>query len=130
MKRNTILAICLFVGIIGTTQAEVNINIDLGPPPISLSTPTKLIMIPWSGIYFVPDSRVDLFFYKDYWWSARGDGWYRSKQYNGSWEAVQRQHVPSHVLKVPKNYRAVYKNKKTINYMTWEKKHQYKKGKK
>jgi len=128
MKTNNILTIILFAGIISIAQAEVNIN--LGPPPITFSRPAKLIMMPWSGVYFVPDNEVEVFYYKDYWWTEREDRWYQSKEYNGPWEIIQRKHVPNHVLKVPKNYRSTYKNKKAINYLDWDKKHQTKKRRK
>ncbi|MFA5839562.1 MAG: hypothetical protein WC890_02765 [Candidatus Margulisiibacteriota bacterium] len=109
---------------IGTAKAEVNVTINIGPPPIVVEAPPELVMIPQTEIYFVPGVSYDVFFYNGYWWSPRGDRWYRSSQYNGSWVIVNRNYVPSHIIKVPKNYRVVYQKVRPISYTQWKK--QYK----
>lgn len=113
--------VSLVVVVAGTAQAEVNVNINIGPPPIVVSAPAQVVMMPQTGIYFVPGISYDLFFYNGYWWSQRGDNWYRAGEYNGPWVVIQRNYVPGYLLKVPKNYRAVYKNEKPINYGQWKK---------
>lgn len=110
----------LIIGPVGTAQAEVNVNINIGPPPIVVSEPPTVVMMPQSGIYFVPGYSFDVFFYNGYWWSPRGDRWYRAGQYNGPWGIVQRNYVPEPLFSVPKNYRAVYKNERPINYKQWK----------
>ena len=102
----------LVIGVAGTAQAEVNVNISIGQP-------REMVMMP-TGIYFVQDSNVDVFFYNGYWWYPRGGSWYRAGQYNGPWVVVQRNYVPAYLFRVPKNYRAVYKNERRINYGQWK----------
>ncbi|MFA4844466.1 MAG: hypothetical protein WC632_05905 [Candidatus Margulisiibacteriota bacterium] len=117
----SVLIFALVVGgFAGTAQAEVNVNINIGPPPIVVSEPPAVVMMPQYGIYFVPGISFDVFFYNGYWWSPRGDRWYRSSQYRGPWGIVQRSYVPGYLFKVPKNYRAVYKNESPINYKQWK----------
>ncbi|MFA4844672.1 MAG: hypothetical protein WC632_06990 [Candidatus Margulisiibacteriota bacterium] len=110
----------LVIGLAATAQAEVNVNVNIGPPPIVVSAPPAVVMMPQTGIYFVPGVSFDVFFYNGYWWSPRGDRWYRSSQYRGPWGIVQRSYVPGYLFKVPKNYRTVYKNERHINYGEWK----------
>jgi hypothetical protein len=111
----------LITGLTGIAQAEVNVNINFGPPPVFASEPPEVVMMPGSGIYFVPGMSFDVFFYNGYWWSPRGDRWYRTSHYNGSWEPVERRYVPDHLVRVPKNYREVYKKERPVNYGQWKK---------
>ncbi|MCX5748759.1 MAG: hypothetical protein NTZ10_00725 [Candidatus Saganbacteria bacterium] len=114
----------MVIGSMGTVQAEVNVNINIGPPPIVVSEPPQVVMMPQYGIYFVPGISYDVFFYNGYWWSPRGNSWYRARQYNGPWGVVQRNYVPGYLFKVPKNYREVYKKERPINYGQWKKQSQ------
>ena len=77
-------------------------------------------MMPQMGIYYVPSVNFDLFFYNGYWWSPRGNRWYRAREYNGPWGVVRRKAVPASLFKVPKNYREVYKQEQHINYKQWK----------
>ncbi|MFA6431326.1 MAG: hypothetical protein WCV91_02950 [Candidatus Margulisiibacteriota bacterium] len=113
----------LAVGLAGSAQAEISVNINIGPPPIVVAAPVEVVMMP-TGIYFVPGISFDVFFYNGYWWSPRGDRWYRSGQYNGPWGVIQRNYVPAYLFKVPKNYREVYKNIHPMNYGQWKKHYQ------
>jgi hypothetical protein len=113
-------------------SAEVNININLGPPPIVVAEPLEVVLIPGSRVYFVPHPEIDVFFYNGYWWSPRGSQWYRARAYNGPWKIVERRYIPAPVYKVPKDYRIVYEREKHIPYGQWKKqgKHQEKEERK
>jgi len=86
-----------------------------------VSAPSAIVIMPESGIYFVPGISYDVFFYDGYWWSPRGDRWYRSAQYKGPWGVVHSKSVPAHLFEVPKNYRKVYEKEQHINYGQWKK---------
>jgi hypothetical protein len=101
--------------------AEVQVNVNLGPPPIVVAAPPELVMVPRSLVYFVPDPDIDIFFYNGYWWSPRGNQWYRSRAYKGPWGVVERRYVPAPVHRVPKDYRVVYEKEKHIPYGQWKK---------
>jgi hypothetical protein len=103
--------------------AEVNLNINIGSPPVVVAEPAAVVMIPGSGVYFVDDAGPDLFFYAGFWWSPRGDRWYRSQVYNGPWIVVEHRHVPVEVVRVPRDYRARYKKGKHVPYGQWKKAH-------
>ena len=131
MRKNIcgVLGLVVLFGVLcalGWTKAAsaaVQVNINLGPPPIRVAEPPEIVMIPGVRVYFVPGLEFDVFFYNGYWWSPRGDRWYRSGRYNGPWGIVQRSYVPGPLFKVPRNYRAVYKNERPINYGQFKKQH-------
>ncbi|MDO9555768.1 MAG: hypothetical protein Q7J40_04220 [Atribacterota bacterium] len=83
--------------------------------------PRVVVMIPSSRVYFVPNLSFDLFFYNGYWWSPRGNKWYRARAYNGPWGIIERRYVPAPVYRVPKDYRARYEKQQHIPYGQWKK---------
>jgi len=116
-------AIAAAVAFLQPARAEVNVNINLGPPPIVVSAPPAVVMIPHSQVHFVPDPQIDIFFYGGYWWSPRGDRWYRARAYNGPWGGIEQRRVPKAVLYVPRDYRARYGRERHVPYGQWKKEH-------
>ncbi len=102
--------------------AEVNVNINIGPPPIVVPEPPEVVLVPGAGVFFVPQLDFDVFFYNDYWWSPRGSHWYRSRAYNGPWGVIDKRYVPAPVYRVPKDYRHRYEREQRIPYEHWKKK--------
>lgn len=103
--------------------AQVQVNINLGPPPVAGAEPPAMVLVPGSQVYFVPEPNIDVFYFNGYWWSPRGPHWYRSRAYNGPWVVVEERYVPVAVHKVPKDYRIVYAKEKHIPYGQWKKYH-------
>lgn len=104
----------------GEAFAEVQLNINLGPPPVVVSEPPSVVLVPGTGVYFLPDVNFDVFFFGGYWWSPRGDRWYRAPAYNGPWSGVSRRVVPAPVFRVPHDYRRVYYRERHIPYGQWK----------
>lgn len=102
-------------------SAGVSVNINIGPPPIVLPAPPEMVMVPGSPVFFVPSLDFDVFFYGGYWWSPRGDRWYRSRAYNGPWQTINRRYIPRPVIRVPGDYRAIYEREPRIPYGQWKK---------
>jgi len=101
--------------------SEVQVNINIGPPPIVAAEPPEVVFIPRAEVYFVPHPEIDVFFYNGFWWSPRGDRWYRAKAYNGPWGVVNKRSVPAPVYGVPRNYRNLYEKEPHIPYGQWKK---------
>lgn len=101
--------------------AEVSVNINIGPPPIVVPEPPEVVLVPRTGIYFVPGLTFDVFFYNGYWWSPRGDRWYRARAYNGPWTIIDRRYVPRPVVRVPGDYRSRFERERHIPYGQWKK---------
>jgi len=102
-------------------RAEVSVSINLGPPQIAVAAPPAVVMIPGSQVHFVPDPGIDVFFYGGYWWSPRGDRWYRARAYNGPWGVMERRRVPNAVLYVPRDFRQRYERERHVPYGQWKK---------
>ena len=118
---NRFLAIALLTLLIAApAAAEVSLSINIGPP-IVVAPPAAMVMVPGTGVYFAPGLDVDIFFYGGYWWSPRGDRWYRATGYDGPWRMVRRSSVPRVVYRVPRDYRHVYAGERHIPYGQWKK---------
>lgn len=116
---------CAMSGLAGPTaaRAEVSVSINIGPPPIVVAEPPAVVLVPRTQVYYVPDPDIDVFFYGGYWWSPRGDRWYRAKAYNGPWRVIERRYVPRQVHRVPRDYRVRYEKERHIPYGQWKKEH-------
>ncbi len=120
-----LLGALLACGVEKEARAEVSVgvNINLGPPPIVVPEPPELILVPRTQVYFVPGVDFEVFFYNGWWWSPRGERWYRSRLYNGPWHTVERRIVPGPVIRVPRDYRSVYVRERHIPYREWRERH-------
>jgi hypothetical protein len=121
-------AIAAAIGFSETARAEVSVNINLGPPVV-VAEPPHLVLVPQSQVYFSPDPQVDIFFYGGYWWSPRGDRWYRAREHNGPWGVIERSSVPQEVIVVPRDYRTRFEREKRVPYGQWKKEHYKDRGK-
>ena len=102
-----------------SARVDVGINVNLGPPPIVAPAPQAMVIVPGSQVYFVPGLEFDVFFHNGYWWSPRGDRWYRARDYDGPWRIVERRYVPRPVVRVPRGYRQMYQRERNIPYGEW-----------
>jgi len=119
----TVLAVLALSGLPDAARGEINLNVNIGTPPVVVAEPAAVALIPGIGVYFVPDSDPDLFFYAGFWWSPRGDRWYRSRACRGPWVVVERRIVPIEVVRVPKDYRVRYGKARHVPYGQWKKAH-------
>ena len=120
-----LLGILLICGTPNVASAGVNvgIGINLGPPPIVTPAPPEVVLVPGSDVYYVPGVDFDVFFYNGFWWSPRGDRWYRARAYNGPWRFINRSYVPGPVFGVPHDYRRIYGRERHIPYGEWRDHH-------
>lgn len=120
MKR-TFLVLLLLLGLWARdAAADVSLSVNIGPPVV-IGAPSAMVMVPGTSVYFAPGFDVDIFFYGGYWWSPRGDRWYRAIDYGGPWRVVARSSVPRPVYRVPGDYRHVYAKERHIPYGQWKK---------
>lgn len=89
-------------------NAELNININIGPPPVYvIPTPPEVVVIPRTYVYYVPNIEVDIIFYQGYWYRPHKEYWYRSMDYNGPWVYIVREKIPVVILNLPPDYRHI-----------------------
>jgi hypothetical protein len=107
-------------------DVSIGINIPVSPPPhVVFTRPPEMLVLPGSPVFVAPHPEVDVFFYSGYWWSPRGDRWYRSRAYNGPWRVMDHRYVPEYVRGVPRDYRSTYAHEHRIPYGQWKKQHHY-----
>ncbi len=109
----------VLAGGVASADVRVGVGINIGPPPIVVAEPPAVVLVPGTSVYFVPGLEFDVFFSNGYWWSPRGDRWYRARAYNGPWRIVDRRYVPGPVIRVPHDYRHVYGRERHIPYREW-----------
>jgi hypothetical protein len=84
--------------------SDVKINIGLGVPPMVLTAPPQLVVVPGTPVYYAPDVSANLFFYKGRYYTVANGVWSRAPAYNGPWAVIQIGQVPAPVVAVPVEY--------------------------
>ncbi len=100
----------------GPARAEVNLNINIGPPAVVVHEPPEMVVMPRSLVYWAPGVSIDLFFYRGYWWTPKEGHWFRARSYNGPWVGMDRRHVPGEIVAVPRDYRKIYAREHHVPY--------------
>jgi hypothetical protein len=83
---------------------DITIDIGLGVPPIILTTPPPLVVVPGTSVYYAPDVSANFFFYKGRYYTVAKDVWSMAPAYHGPWAVIQFGKVPPPVLAVPVEY--------------------------
>jgi hypothetical protein len=87
---------------------DVKINIGLGvpsiPPPVVITTPPQLVVVPGTSGSYAPDVPADYFFYKGRYYTVANGAWFTAPAYNGPWVVIQIGKVPPPVLSIPVEY--------------------------
>lgn len=86
-------------------KAEVNINVGIGLPPIVVSAPPAVVVIPGTYVYIAPDLDEDVFFYRGHWWRSHGRKWYRADDFGGPWVIISINRMPRALVHLPPRYR-------------------------
>ena len=90
-------------------RADVDVHIGIGLPlPIVFAAPPRLIVVPETYVYVVPDIPMDLFFYGGWWWRPWQGRWYCSRHYNSGW--VYFRGVPSFYGQIHSDWRDHYRH--------------------
>lgn len=98
------VAAALLVTATSATALDVKINIGLGVPPLVLTAPPQLVMVPGTPVYYAPDVSANLFFYKGRYYTVANGVWSRVSAYSGPWVVIQLGQVTAPVVAVPVEY--------------------------
>ena len=107
-------------GVTNEASAEVRVEVNIGPPVIMVEEPSEVVFAPDLGVYFVPDSEMEIFYYRGFWWSRRGIHWYHSRYYRRGWQFVMDREVPRQVFRVPVDYREKFGRERHIRFRDWK----------
>lgn len=84
--------------------SEIHVNKVNNPPAIRFAVPPDVVVIPGTYVYMVPDIDADILFFQGYWWRPFEGRWYRSQDFNGQWNYVEKGRVPSELRALPQDY--------------------------
>ena len=98
-----LVAFCLFSPV--KSNAEVNISVAVPLPPLVIPAPPALVVIPGSYVYYPPDVREDIFFYRGFWYRPYRGHWFRAVEYSGPWRGIAIERIPRAVMGVRPGFR-------------------------
>jgi len=70
------------------------------------------------GVYYVRDSRNDVYRYGNNWYMNYNGDWYRASSYRGPWVFVSYRSVPRSIYTVPTQYRRTWSDYRDQHYTT------------
>jgi len=131
MKRRSLISLLivpLLLVTAGISLAGVNVNVNIGLPPVyTFPGPPELVVIPNTYVYYPPLVDLDIVFYHGYWYRPYNGYWYRGSGYNGPWHHIGRERVPRYIINLPPDYRRMYHDYPRIphhyvhsNWNRWE----------
>jgi len=106
MLKTAVVALVFATGVLAAVQADaqVSVNVNLGPPPVIFAAPPRVVVVPQSPVYYAPDTSYNVFFYEGRYYSFHNGGWFLATSHGGPWALVPVDRVPRHVLAVPVKY--------------------------
>jgi hypothetical protein len=80
-------------GLASAQAAAVDVSIGFPAPP-------RLVVVS-PGVQVVPDYQEEVFFVNGWYWTRRGDLWYRTRSYRGGWAVAPPRYVPASIVRIP-----------------------------
>jgi prepilin-type processing-associated H-X9-DG protein len=75
--RKTGIAMLLIAGAMVSAdpaEAQVSVNINIGPPPVIFAAPPRVLVVPHTPVYYAPDTTYNVFFYEGRYYSFHNGG--------------------------------------------------------
>ncbi len=110
MKRILFGAILVALAVSVPLPVPAGVSVHIGiplPPPIVISGPPEVVLLPHTGVYVAPELAVDFFFFDGWWWRSWEGRWYRSRHYQSGW--AHYHDVPPFHGRVPPGWREDYR---------------------
>jgi hypothetical protein len=85
-------------------EAQVSVNVNVGPPPVIFSAPPRVVVVPKTPVYYAPDTSYNVFVYEGRYYSFHNGAWFLATSHGGPWAFVPVEHVPRPVVAVPARY--------------------------
>src|SRR5437016_12789890 len=59
-----VLLIATSLAIPLAADAQVSVNVNVGPPPVIFPAPPRVVLVPQTPVYYAPDTSYNVFFYQ------------------------------------------------------------------
>jgi hypothetical protein len=83
------------LGVVSSVRAEVNVNINLAPPPpVVVEAPPQMVFLPEPGIYVAVGIPFDVYFVSSRYYYVHGGNWFWAKGYGGPWTHAVYKSLP------------------------------------
>lgn len=89
------------------TAARVDIGINIGipaPPPIVITAPPRLVVVPGTAVSYAPALPHNYFFYGRRYYVLHQGAWFFAPAHHGPWTFIAPERVPRPLLRVPVAY--------------------------
>jgi hypothetical protein len=106
MDRRLVIALVLATVAASTAvaDAQVSVNINVAPPPVIFPAPPRMVVVPHTPVYYVPDTSYNVFVYDRHYYSFHEGAWFVATSHGGPWVYVPVERVPRPVIAVPVRY--------------------------
>ena len=84
--------------------AQISVNINVAPPPVIFHAPPRVVIVPNTPVYYVPDTTYNVFVYDKQYYSFHEGAWFLATSHRGPWVLVPVERVPRAVIAVPHRY--------------------------
>ena len=99
-----VLLLAVVAAMPGAAAGEINVSINVGPPPVIFSEPPRVVVVPRTTVYYAPDTTYNVFFYEGRYYSFHEGAWFFASSHRGPWVFVPVERVPHAVVAVPVRY--------------------------
>jgi hypothetical protein len=87
-----------------SAAAQMSVNVNIAPPPVIFPAPPRVLVVPNTPVYYVPDTSYNVFFYDKRYYAFHDGGWFVATGHGGPWAFVPVERVPRPVIAVPVKY--------------------------
>ena len=94
-----VAALILLFQLPSLAQEQIDLNINVGGPPAVLDEPPEFVYPPELGFGVAVGIPYDLFYLNGSYFLYRGDSWFKSPIYGGSWSKVSKNNLPRELRK-------------------------------
>ena len=84
--------------------AEAQVSVNIAPPPVIFPAPPRVLAVPNTPVYYVPDTSYNIFVYDKRYYAFHDGGWFVATAHGGPWAFVPVERVPRPVVAVPVKY--------------------------
>ena len=97
--RNALIG--MLMALTTATASEAAVNVSIG---VNIPTYPRLVAVPGYPVYYAPTVNANYFFYDGLYWVFDGVNWMSSSWYNGPWQVVGPDYVPTYLWQIPVRY--------------------------